>query len=288
LHSCSIAGITIRPTVGLTSETRRKKGLPPLSSLLDEGETALATRSKPRVIKAPAVRRAELIDCAQRLFLLKGYERTTINDVIEATSLSKGAFYHHFRAKEDLLEAIAARFARQAVDQTADVQADTSLDALQRLNLMLAMTREWKGANLPALRAMFTTLLRPDNAVLYHRIVGAVFQAMAPTLTAVIEAGRAEGTFDVADATIAAEALLWLGEGRRRLVVQAMATAEAGDVDAATGLLMRRLRAEEAMIDRILALPPGSIQLAGSDDYIRALVVAWNAPPGPSVGVSAA
>jgi hypothetical protein len=106
-----------------------------------------------------------------------------------------------------------------------------------------------------------------------------VFQAMAPTLTAVIEAGQAEGTFDVADATIAAEALLWLGEGRRRLVVQAMATAETGDVDAASELLMRRLRAEEAMIDRILSLPPGSIQLAGSDDYIRSLVVAWNAPP---------
>ena len=230
------------------------------------------------MIKAPAVRRAELIDCAQRLFLLKGYERTTINDVIEATSLSKGAFYHHFRAKEDLLEAIAARFARQAVDQAADVRADMSLDALQRLNLLLATTREWKGAHLPELRAMFTTLLRPDNAVLYHRIVGAVFEAMGPTLTAVIEAGQAEATFDVADAAIAAEALLWLGEGRRRLVVQAMATAEAGDVDAATELLMRRLRAEEAMIDRILGLPPGSIQLAGPDDFIRAMIVAWQAP----------
>src|SRR5271167_3848983 len=113
---------------------------------------------KVRVLKAPAVRRAELIDCAQRLFLQKGYERTTINDVIEATALSKGAFYHHFRAKEDLLEAIAARFAQQAVDQSAGVSDDVSLDALQRLNLLLAMTREWKGDHLPQLRAMFTTL----------------------------------------------------------------------------------------------------------------------------------
>jgi len=255
------------------------KGSPPLSSLLDEAEPALATRTKPRVIKAPAVRRAELIDCAQRLFLEKGYERTTINDVIEATALSKGAFYHHFRAKEDLLEAIAARFARQAVDQTASVSDDASLDALQRLNLLLAMTREWKGEHLPELRAMFTTLLRPDNAVLYHRIVGAVFVAMAPTLTDVIEAGRAGGIFDVADATIAAEALLWLGEGRRRLVVQALEMVEAGDVKAGTDLLLRRLRAEESIIDRILGLPPGSIQLAGSDDFIRSMIVAWQATP---------
>jgi AcrR family transcriptional regulator len=242
-----------------------------------EGEAALAVRPKPRVLKAPAVRRAELIDCAQRLFLEKGYERTTVGDVIAATALSKGAFYHHFRAKEDLLEAIAARFARQAVDQAAGVESDASLNALERLNLMLALTREWKGEHLPELRAMFTTLLRPDNAVLYHRIVGAVFQAMAPTLTAVIEQGQAEGVFDLADASIAAEALLWLGEGRRLLVVQALDAAEAGDIDAATDLLVKRLRAEEAMIARFLGLPAGSIQLAGSDDYLRSMVVAWHA-----------
>ena len=252
---------------------------------MDEGDAGSPARIKPRVLKAPAVRRAELIDCAQRLFLQKGYERTTINDVIAATALSKGAFYHHFRAKEDLLEAIAERFARQAVDlAAAQIGGDAPLGALQRLNLLLAMGREWKGEHLPELRAMFTTLLRPDNAVLYHRIVGAVFHAMAPTLTAVIEAGQAEGAFDVADAAIAAEALLWLGEGRRRLVVQAMGAAEAGDIDTGTALLLRRLRAEEAMIDRILGLPPGSIQLAGSDDFIRSMIVAWQAAPWQGAG----
>jgi AcrR family transcriptional regulator len=247
--------------------------------MLEADETALAARSKPRVIKPPAVRRAELIDCAHRLFLEKGYERTTINDVIAATALSKGAFYHHFRAKEDLLEAIAARFSEQAFGQAAGVRGDASLNALQRLNLLLAATREWKGDHLPELRAMFTTLLRPDNAVLYHRIVGAVFEAMAPTLTAVIEAGQADGMFDVADAGVAAEALLWLGEGRRRVVVQALDAIEAGDVNGGTDLLLKRLRAEEAMIDRILGLPAGSIQLAGSDDFIRSMMVAWQATP---------
>ena len=43
--------------------------------------------------------------------------------------------------------------------------------------------------------------------------------------------------------------------------------------------MLRRLRAEEAMIDRILGLPPGSIQLAGSDDFIRSMIAAWRAAP---------
>jgi AcrR family transcriptional regulator len=242
-------------------------------------ESELLERPKARVIKAPAVRRAELIDCAQRLFLLKGYERTTINDVIAATGLSKGAFYHHFRAKEDLLEAIAARFTAGAVAHVEVVRADGGLDALQRLNLLLAMSREWKAEHLPELKAMFTTLLRPENAVLYHRIVGAVFAVMAPAVTAIIEQGQREGVFDVTDARTAADTLLRLGEGRRLIVVQAMGQAESGDVDGAADLLLRRLRAEEAIIDRILGLAPGSIDIVGPVDAMKAMLAGWSRPP---------
>ena len=248
--------------------------------MADEGGIGLAPRARPRVIKAPAVRRAELVDIAQGLFLAKGYERTTINDVIDAAGLSKGAFYHHFRAKEDLLEAIAERYAGQALANVRAVRDDASLNALQRLNTLLAMSREWKAENLPELRAMFTVLLRPDNAVFYHRIVAAVFAAMAPTLTAIIADGAAEGVFDVADAGIAADALLWLGESRRLLIVEAMAAAEAGDVEGASAMIVRRVRAEEATIDRVLGLPPGGIRLGGSDDFLRSLTAAWVQDPG--------
>ena len=232
---------------------------------------------KPRVIKAPEVRRAELIDCAQRLFLAKGYERTTINDVIAATGLSKGAFYHHFRAKEDLLEAIAARFAEQSLSYFAQVQSDASLDALQRLNKLLAMTREWKAEHLPQLRAMFTTILLPENAVLYLRIVNAVFSAMAPKIASIIEQGASEGVFDVPDARTAADALLWLSNGRQTLVVEALASAESGDIDSAVELIFSRVRAEEAVIDRILGVPSGSVQLIGSKAYLKTLIAAWYA-----------
>jgi AcrR family transcriptional regulator len=231
------------------------------------------------VIKAPAVRRAELIDCAQRLFLLKGYERTTINDVIAATGLSKGAFYHHFRAKEDLLEAIAARFAQQGLAFVISVQGNTSLNALERLNTLLAMSREWKIENLPQLRAMFATMLRPENAVLYFRIINAMHSAVAPTLAAMIEQGVREGVFGVCDARTTADALVWLGSARQTIVAQAMAAAESGDVDRAAQQIYRRLTAEGLIIDRILGVPPGSVELIGSFDYLKSLLMAWNRKP---------
>ncbi|MGZ6037322.1 MAG: TetR/AcrR family transcriptional regulator [Phenylobacterium sp.] len=243
--------------------------------------------------RAPAARRAELIDCAQGLFLTRGYERTTINDVISATGLSKGAFYHHFRAKEDLLEAIAQRFARESLGFIQGPQADARLDALNRLNQLLAVGRDWKRGHIAELKAMFTTLLKPENAVLYHRIVEAAFAVLAPAVASIIAQGEAEGVFDAGDPRVAADTLLWLSNGRRGLVIAAMARAE-NDVETGLQMIVERVRAEEAITNRILGLPPGSVDLLGPEAAIRDMLVDWNAagrpgePTGSKAGAAAA
>jgi AcrR family transcriptional regulator len=225
------------------------------------------------------VRRAELIDCAQGLFLSRGYERTTVNDVIAATGLSKGAFYHHFRAKEDLLEAIAERFAKVSLAFIDALMADPSLDAVQRINRLLALGREWKREHIAELKAMFTTLLKPENAVLYHRIVEAAFAVLASALAGIIAQGQAEGVLDAAgDPRTAADTLLWLSNGRRRLVIEALALAET-DLEAAIRLITDRVRAEEAVAERVLALPAGTLDMLGPEADLRAMLVAWTGPP---------
>jgi AcrR family transcriptional regulator len=234
-----------------------------------------------RVLKAPGVRRAELIDCAQGLFLTRGYEATTINDVIGATGLSKGAFYHHFRSKEDLLEAIAQRFARESVGFVGRLRADGELNALQRLNLLLSLSRDWKREHVSELRAMFTTLLRPQNAMLYHRIVEAVFATLAPALAGIIADGEAEGVFDAGDPRIAADTLLWLANGRRVLVIAALETAET-DPDAALTMIETRVRAEEVISARILGLREGHVDLMGDPGLVRDMMLGWNRASQPS------
>jgi AcrR family transcriptional regulator len=233
--------------------------------------------AKVRVLKPPAVRRRELIDCAQAMFLSRGYERTTINDVIIATGLSKGAFYHYFRSKEDLLEAIAGRFAEQSLAFVAGVQSGHA--ALSSLNLMLEVGREWKLEHMRELRAMFTTLLKPENAMLYQRIVEAVYAVLTPALAAIIEQGQREGAFAAGDARVAAETLLWLGNGRRPVVIDALAKAET-DPAAGVAMVMQRVRAEEAIIDRILGLPAGSVKLIGSEAELSDIMLAWRREEG--------
>lgn len=54
--------------------------------------------------------REKIIDAAWELFQEVGYENATVNDIIERSGTSRGAFYHHFRAKEDLLFQMAWYF----------------------------------------------------------------------------------------------------------------------------------------------------------------------------------
>lgn len=73
------------------------------------------TISKPRT-KPPEERRDELMHSAERLFLEKGLEQTTIEEITTGAGVAKGTFYLHFSSKADVLQALRARFVQGVLD----------------------------------------------------------------------------------------------------------------------------------------------------------------------------
>ncbi|PDS78006.1 TetR/AcrR family transcriptional regulator [Rhizobium sp. L43] len=71
--------------------------------------------SKPRT-KPPEERRDELMAAAERLFLEKGVEQTTIEEITTGAGVAKGTFYLHFSSKADVLQALRARFVQAVLD----------------------------------------------------------------------------------------------------------------------------------------------------------------------------
>ena len=74
-----------------------------------------------------------ILDTAQRLFLEKGYEQTTIQDITDNLGgLSKGAIYHHFKSKEEIIDAVSDRmfFANNPFEAVRDRK---DLNGLQKL-----------------------------------------------------------------------------------------------------------------------------------------------------------
>ena len=83
--------------------------------------------------KHPEVTVERILDAAQRLFLEKGYEATTIQDIVdELGGLTKGAIYHHFKSKEEIMDAVGDRMFF-ANDPFKAVRGRDDLSGLEKL-----------------------------------------------------------------------------------------------------------------------------------------------------------
>jgi len=95
---------------------------------------ALPPRRTKHQKRTEATRRA-LLDSARRIFARDGFEACRIEDVAAATGHTRGAFYAHFRAKEDLFFALLEQEARRRVEQIRHALAQCQTPAERRAAL---------------------------------------------------------------------------------------------------------------------------------------------------------
>ena len=77
-----------------------------------------------------------ILDTATRLFLQKGYDKTTLQDIIDATKLSKGAIYHHFASKEAIIIAVVDRMGDFNSAVLAEIRDRKGLTGAEKLREM--------------------------------------------------------------------------------------------------------------------------------------------------------
>ncbi len=216
---------------------------------------------------APEERRLHILDAAQELFFTRGWDDVTIADVLAEAGISKGGFYHHFTAKEDLLDGVVGRFTSEALASAQAARETTSGDALTRFNAFLAESSRWKAEQAPRMKFLIDVMMRPGNDILFARITAAAHAAAMPVLLEMITQGVDEGIFDVSDIGLVAETIMAMSQGRRAVLERAISATETGNTEQATDIMNERMVAEGALIDRILGLPRGSIVLSNPAEY---------------------
>jgi TetR/AcrR family transcriptional repressor of nem operon len=90
--------------------------------------------------------RERLVATAEALILKQGYAGTSLDDVLGATALTKGAFFHHFKGKADLARAVVERYAEKdyALFEEWSARADRlSDDPLERVLIFLRLFEEF-------------------------------------------------------------------------------------------------------------------------------------------------
>ena len=88
-----------------------------------------------------------ILDTATRLFLQKGYDKTTLQDIIDATKLSKGAIYHHFASKEAIIIAVVDRMGDFNSAVLAEIRDRKGLTGAEKLRELFrtSMTLSFQG-----------------------------------------------------------------------------------------------------------------------------------------------
>jgi len=97
-------------------------------------------------------RRRQILDGARQCFARHGYEGATVRRMEEATGLSRGAIFHHFRDKDALFLALA----QEEAQRMADVVAEQGLVQVMRELLAHPEERDWLGTRLEVARRLRT------------------------------------------------------------------------------------------------------------------------------------
>lgn len=88
--------------------------------------------------KNPEITINRILDTSMELFLKKGYDNTTIQDIVDALGdLSKGAIYHHFKSKEEIIEAVIPRLYKGSEVKTLGAENDLGNNGLEKLKIIL-------------------------------------------------------------------------------------------------------------------------------------------------------
>ena len=151
------------------------------------------------------VRRTQILDAARRLFLSKGYEATTIEDVLGAVGIAKGTLYHHFPGKEAILDAIVLRTV-DAIVQRAQAAADGPQPATTRFLAVVGAARA------PQEDIELAQQIRATGNLRLHVLaMTETWTRLVPILTRLVEEGAAAGELSTTDPRGSVEVILSAG-----------------------------------------------------------------------------
>ncbi len=90
--------------------------------------------------KHPEQTKEQILAVSERLFIERGYDKTTIQNIIDELRLSKGAIYHHFKSKDEILDAIiAAKADRERTLMYRLMENTRGANAKDKVRKMLAL-----------------------------------------------------------------------------------------------------------------------------------------------------
>ena len=132
-------------------------------------------------------RKQELLKIAYKMFLTKGYENTSVDDIIEAAGIAKGTYYYYFESKEQTLEEVIDMMLDAMVEKAEMVQAQ-ELPVQQKLIAVMMCFRPDESES-----TIGEALHNQENIVMHEKTNRKLIERAVPILAKVAKQAVDEG-----------------------------------------------------------------------------------------------
>jgi len=204
-------------------------------------------------------KRNEILDAARRLIYTRGYEQMTIQGILDEVRISKGAFYHYFGSKQDLLEALIDRMFNEGEALLKPIVEDPNLNALEKLQRYFADAGRWKIAQKDFLIEMLRVWYQDENAIVRGKVFLEGLRRVAPALSKIFIQGLREGSMTTTYPDQVGEVVMCLIEGLGETFARKLVSNESTSVD------QEQIRcithAYEEALERVVGAPQGSLTM---------------------------
>ena len=135
-------------------------------------------------------RKKELLKIAYDMFITKGYENTSVDEIIGKAQIAKGTYYYYFESKEQTLEEVIDMMIDSETAMAKQIIA-TDISVPQKIVGILASMKPSE-AEQPVKNALF----QPENVLMHYKVRQKLIDVITPLLSEVIEEGVNDGIFE--------------------------------------------------------------------------------------------
>lgn len=200
-----------------------------------------------RVIKEHDERKNEILDIAEKLFIAKGYDKTTISDILKEANIAKGTLYHYFKSKEEIMDAVIMRIIDHDICVAKEILEVNNISAFDKI-LRILLTQSSKESKQK--REIIEQFSNTDNTVMKQRALESSIQYVCPILAKVIEEGNRTKEFNT---SFPLESIQFLVAGMQTLLDERMMKIETTELerrlDSFVDIIIRVLGINEDKID---------------------------------------
>lgn len=211
-------------------------------------------------MKKGELKKQEILRTAEARFCRDGYEKTSIQDILDDLHTSKGSFYHHFVSKEALLEEICRNRAAEYSEQVFQ-RITEDMNPSDRLNLLIDGMIPFNGEKISFLLMLIPVFSGPEGIMIRNCYANELERLYGGKIADTLQKGTEESVYACSDPEFSAKMLsvlvnrFWLEICDQVLENEALGrNTDAGDLMSLTDKYRR-------VMERLISAPYGSLDL---------------------------